>query len=224
MIYESVLTIHFWLSAIMSAAGLAAILLKKGSRPHRWAGRIFIGVIPAGIVTGGVLTTMAENGLLQGWVASPSIYLALSGWATMRRWDGIGRPLTIAGAALAAFLIATGLYFTAQELAKPSGAPGGIVSFVVILGLLLWFTALDVKVVLGGGLAGPKRVARHVWRMGLTLAIVSGSTAAAPNRDHPEEVGLLLAAPALLALGLTIFWLIRTLYFGRRRLLGRAPA
>ena len=222
MDHGTILTIHFWLSATMSAAGLGAILLKKGSTAHRWAGRIFVGVMAVSIVTGLALATMAENGWVQGWVASPSIYLALSGWATMRRWEGAGRPMTLACTAFGLFLIASGAWFALQELAKPSGGPGGGAFFIVALALLAWFLILDLKVILGGGLAGPRRTARHIWRMGLTLAIVTGSTAAAPSRQHPQELALLIAAPAILALVLTVFWMVRTLFFGKPRRL--APA
>ncbi len=216
MTHTAVLIFHFWLSALMSVAGLAAILLKKGSRPHRLAGNIFFGVVPVSIVTGTVLTVMSPEKLLQAWVAAPGIYLALTGWATARRWQGVGRPFTLLGAALGAFLVVTGIPFALQEAAKPVGAPGGWVFIAVIAALLLWFTLLDVRVLLKGGATGHRRTARHVWRMGLSTIIVTASTLTAATLHYPKLMSPVLYIPAYLAIGLTLFWLIRTRFFSKR--------
>lgn len=211
MAHDIVLTVHFWLSALMSLAGFAAILLRKGSGPHRLAGNLFFGFVPVSIVTGAVLIAMNPDKLLQGWVAAPSVYLAVTGWAAARCWDGLGRPFTLIGAALGALVAAAGVPFVIQDLAKPSGGPGGVVFLAVIAALMLAFTLLDVRTILKRGLVGPQRTARHLWRMGLALIIISASTLTAATTYYPKLMSLQLYIPSFLAIALTLFWLTRTL-------------
>jgi len=70
----------------------------------------------------------------------------------------------------------------------------------------------DTRLVLQGGIAGPARVARHLWRMLTALFLSFGSgfgNGLARLLPGPFHIPPLFLAPMLLPLGLLIFWMIR---------------
>jgi len=78
--------------------------------------------------------------------------------------------------------------------------------------------------VLGGGLSGARRIARHLWRMclGLTLALGSFFTNALPRLlPPPMHITPIVFVPQLLLLCFLFFWLIRVRFTGWRQ--SRAP-
>ena len=70
--------------------------------------------------------------------------------------------------------------------------------------------ACDLGMIRRGGLAGPARTARHLWRMSLALFVAWGSFAGQP-RAQPEALrgSPWLFLPALGVLALLAFWMIR---------------
>jgi hypothetical protein len=69
----------------------------------------------------------------------------------------------------------------------------------------------DLRMIRAGGIAGPARIARHLWRMTLALAIANGSFFLGQPRFVPEifkATGLNFALP-LGVVALLIFWLVR---------------
>jgi hypothetical protein len=74
----------------------------------------------------------------------------------------------------------------------------------------------DARLVLGGGLSGAQRIARHLWRMclGLTLAAGSFFTNALPRLLPPPVMHItpIFFVPQLLVLGFLVFWIIRVLF------------
>jgi hypothetical protein len=76
----------------------------------------------------------------------------------------------------------------------------------------------DAKLVLAGGIAGARRIGRHLWRMclGLTFAAGSAFTNGLP-RLLPKTVHvplIFLFIPQLSSLVLLIFWMIRVRFTG----------
>jgi hypothetical protein len=73
---------------------------------------------------------------------------------------------------------------------------------------------------LGGGVRGAKRIARHLWRMCFAWFIASSSIFLARPHLFPavmRKTGALYLL-SVLPLILMIFWLIRVLFWGRRNL------
>lgn len=76
---------------------------------------------------------------------------------------------------------------------------------------------LDGTVIRRGGLAGSQRIARHVWRMGFALFTAAASFFLGQPQVFPaavRETPFLLAAPVLIIVVLTVFWLIRVSFTG----------
>jgi uncharacterized membrane protein len=208
----TVLALHIGAGCVAIGSGAVALAARKGGRAHRMAGNAFFAAMLATFVVGAPTAPfIGQQSNLFGGVFGT--YLVISGWATARGregqvgWLAVGAMLIPAVAAPA--LLAVG-WMGAQNR---DGALWGIpyqVAFVVAAAAA--FTgALDLSVLMRGGLSGAQRVARHLWRMCLTLFFA----AAALIINQPQDVPLpLRGSPLLVALvyaplGLMVFWLLR---------------
>ena len=83
--------------------------------------------------------------------------------------------------------------------------------YFVFGGLSVFFAALDLKVILQGGLSGAPRIARHLWRMCWAFFIAAGSFFLGQQKVMPVWMhgAWYLYVLGLAPLGFMIFWLIR---------------
>src|SRR5205085_1513824 len=104
-------------------------------------------------------------------------YLILTAWLTVRRGEGatgvaekIAPPVALvlcAPFALLSFQLATGMApFLRSEIPLEGAVRIAIYVFTTVLAIAVLG---DARVVLGGGIAGAPRIARHLWRMCLGL-------------------------------------------------------
>lgn len=207
---STLLWLHIGGGTLGMAAGSVAMLTKKGARPHRIAGTAFfagmLGMTGVGATVSPFLTDGQWVNTVAGWF---TLYLVVSAWMTVKRRPGqTGRfekalllvPLGVAATAAGLFLATMGT--------KQSGAysPAYVMGMVSVLA-----AACDVRMLAKGGLAGWPRMARHLWRMSLALAIALGSFFLGQQKFLPEAVRgqVWLAAPMLATLALMTFWLMR---------------
>ena len=103
------------------------------------------------------------------------------------------------------------------------GQPGfeTIYAFAVIAALA---AVSDLRMIAGGGLLGPPRTARHLWRMCAALFIAAGSLFFGRQRDFPPALQgtVWLMIHPFAVLGALFFWLVKVRWPARRRKL--APA
>jgi hypothetical protein len=86
------------------------------------------------------------------------------------------------------------------------------IAIYVFAGILAIAVLGDAKVVFGGGIAGAPRIARHLWRMCLGLALAFGSAFTngfARLLPGPYHVPLAFFLPQFAPLLLLAFWMIR---------------
>lgn len=215
----AVLLIHIAAGTLATATGFVALFSRKGAGPHRRAGVIYVAaMILLAVSTGALGAIIAKPGNI--FAGAFTFYLVLTSWLAVRRpprtfgWTerlsaliplGMG-VLTIAGAV--------------TVLTLPGGPPADLppgqrppvalaIGFVALLAV-----ALDVRVMLKGGLAGAARIARHLWRMCAAMFIATGSFGAQiPVMLRRVDVApppvLVDFAPALLVLLLLAFWMAR---------------
>ncbi|WP_293900555.1 hypothetical protein [Phenylobacterium sp.] len=71
--------------------------------------------------------------------------------------------------------------------------------------------ACDLRMIRRGGLAGPPRIARHVWRMSAALFVATGSFFLGQQKFLPEAIcdGVVPMLPVLAVLALLAFWMVR---------------
>ena len=225
MPYSPILLVHIAGGTVGLLAGTAAIIFRKGSARHALAGRIFV---VAMLIMGSLAAYLAivrhQPGNFGGGVFT--FYLILTAWLTARRRDGetarFDWLLLVIPLALGTLTWVNGIAIVRSGVDPPDGVPVGMSFFMGSIMLLA--AAGDVRMLIGGGIAGAKRIARHLWRMCFGLFIAAGSFFMGPsNRPFRllSTVGLGQHLPmALFSTGvylvltiapliLLVYWLVR---------------
>ena len=225
---ESPWLLHFGAATILYAhiaggtfgilSGTAALVFRKGSRPHRLAGNMFfVSMLVMASIGAAVApflrTPQGDPKLFDALMGLFTCYLVATGWMTVRRKPGtIGRFEQVACAA--ALLVAAGVI--ALGLKANAGATGLVAGnsaspFFVAGGIIALAGALDFKLILQGGATGTPRLSRHVWRIGLALWIAVASFFLGLQRVMPESIqgSTLLLIPPLAVLVVILFWLAK---------------
>jgi hypothetical protein len=155
-----------------------------------------------------------------------TFYLIGTGWLTARRRDGetsrFDWVLLLIPLALGILTWMNGLKVVRSGASSQDGVPVGMGFFIGSVMLLAG--AGDVRMLVGGGVQGATRIARHLWRMCFGLFIAAGSFfLGGSNRPLRllSSVGLgqhlpramfstnLYLVLTILPLVLLIFWLVR---------------
>jgi hypothetical protein len=195
-------------------SGAAAMAFRKGSPPHRVAGTVFALAM---------LTTAGSAIYLAGFVrpAMPAFvegllafYLAASAWATVLRPERMSGLADYAVLFIGLATVAAGLTIGLEAANGPKGLKDGIPAafFYGFAAIAALGAAFDVKVVAQGGIAGRKRITRHLWRMTTAFFLaVSNFFVGNGSKIFPAEIvqTKLLLAPLFITFALLIFWIIR---------------
>jgi uncharacterized membrane protein len=235
MLYSPLLPVHIAGGIVGMLTGTAALILAKGGRWHVLAGKVFVAsmlIMSSFAVYLAVLKHQPGN--IGGGILT--FYLILTAWLTARRRDGqtsaYDWALLLIPLALGALTWMGGLQKMRSPAPPEDGVPAGMNLFMGTVMLLAG--AGDLRMLLGGGVAGTKRVVRHLWRMCFGLFIAAGSFFLGPS-NRPLRLLSALGlgqhlSPALfgttlyiflsvLPLILLIFWVFRVWfsYTYRRR-------
>ena len=203
------------------AAGTAAMVARKGGRLHRLAGNVFFGAM---LVMGGVGAVVAP--MLQDFgsmfAGAITCYLVLTGWLAGRSAQVKGGPLEIAGVVVLGCGMIVVALLGGQALASPGQELGGVpwFAYFVMVSIAGLIAAADVRVILGPALTRPRRMTRHVWRMGLALFMALMSGLAQPKAGgllfHGPTVNLQWIPVAALVISIA-YWLVRVRRTGPRK-------
>lgn len=216
--------LHIGGGTVGLAAGTVAVFARKGGRLHRAAGKLFVVSMLVMAVFAFFLAVVLPD-QVNLFISAFVLYLVVTAWMTVWRAEGsigvaeklalIVAIILLAPFAILSFQLAVG----APPLFKSTVALEGPV-LVAIYGFttVLAIAAIsDAKVVIAGGISGPPRIARHLWRMCLGLMLATGSAFTnglprlLPGAHHVPPAFFL---PQLLPLGLLIFWMIRVRFTG----------
>jgi hypothetical protein len=208
----SLLVLHVGGGIVGIGSGAAALLLPKGGRWHRLAGRVFFVSM---LIMAGVGTAVSPFLPQLGNVVAGlfTIYLVSTAWMAVRRKaSGVGR-LEVAAFLLALVAAAAGVIFGLLAAASPTGRLDGDppLGYFVLAGFPALAAAVDLGVIRRGGLSGVQRITRHLWRMCTALFVASASLFLGQPRVFPASLrgSPIMFAPEILVLGLMIFWLVR---------------
>jgi len=193
-------------------SGGAALFVRKGQRLHRLAGDLFfVAMLTMSGVGALVAPFLSEGQAPNTMMGAFTFYLVSTGWAVVRREPHLTGRFEIGAAAFAAILAAGGVAYAWWNSQGPHPLPfpeGPVIdAFAVLVSLA---AVLDIRAIRAGGLTGPARVIRHLWRMTLALLIAAASFAGQPKvippflRDSP-----LVLLPAIVVLVSLIYWLVR---------------
>jgi hypothetical protein len=225
MPYSPTLFVHIAGGSVGLLSGTAAIIFRKGSRRHALAGRIFVvAMLTMAILAVYLAVLKKQPNNIGGGIFT--FYLIATAWLTARRRDRetswFDWILLLLPLALGISSWTNGLSIVRDRAEAPDGVPVGMIFFMGSVMLLA--AAGDLRMLLGGGIAGAQRIARHLWRMCFGLFIAAGSFFLGPSN---RPLRLLSAAgfgshlsPAIFSTGvylvltllplvLLVYWLIR---------------
>jgi len=232
MAISGIVLMHVGAGGIALLAGAAALVFRKGSPRHRAAGNVFFAamLLMAG-VGGFVAVTKPVTASVNGMLAALALYFAATAWMTVRRAERTVGPfdyVALAGAlAIGATAIGLALNAPIHEPGVAAGIPA-IVYYIFAAPALLG-AALDLNMILRGGVSGAARIGRHLWRMCLALYIAASSFFIGQERLFPEAVrdtGVQYL-PVVALIVLTIFWTVRvrfTKWYAKTQAPGAAGA
>src|SRR5258708_3663146 len=225
MAYSPILIVHILGGSLGLLSGTAAMTFRKGSPRHVLAGRVFVAsMLIMGVFAVYLAITRHQPSNIGGGFLT--VYLIGTARLTARRRDGetsrFDWVVLLIPLAIGIFLWLHGIKVLRSRASSQGGVPAGMMFFMGSVCLLA--AAGDVRMLLRGGLAGSKRIARHLWLMCFGLLIASGSFFLGPS-NRPlrllSSVGVgrylspALFSPTLyliltlLPLILLIFWLVR---------------
>src|SRR6202522_3450501 len=225
MPYSPALLVHIAGGTVGLLSGTAAMIVRKGSAGHVVAGRIFVvAMLTMGSLAAYLAIVRHQPSNFGGGVFT--FYLILTAWLTARRQDGQTARydwlLLLMPLALGTLTWLNGISIVRSGVDSPDGVPVGMSFFMGSVMLLA--AAGDVRMLVGGGVVGPKRIARHLWRMCFGLFIAAGSFFMGPS-NRPlrllSSVGLgqhlspvlfsttVCLILTLLPLILLVYWLLR---------------
>ncbi len=218
---DALLVLHIGGGTAGMISGAAALLARKGSRLHGIAGTVFFGSMLTMATVGATVSPFLPVPEMANVVAGVlTFYLVATSWVTIRRRDGGIGHFERAGFAVALGVCAAGAVFVALAMNSPSGTIGKTPpqAFYVFLIVGAIAAASDLKVILRGGISGPARIARHLWRMCVALTIASGSFFLGQQKFLPAALhgSPLLLLPVFAPLLFMAFWLVRIRFTGRR--------
>jgi hypothetical protein len=210
-----ILALHIGSGTMGMLSGYAAMFFRKGSRRHGLSGDVFVVSMLVLSATGIWLATLkSEPGNILG--GALTFYLVATGWMSANRgnsgtglfdWVALMGISSIAGVQLT---------FGVQAALSPTGLKYDYPAWpYFFLGSVALLAALgDVRMLERGSIVGPKRVARHLWRMCFAWFIASASIFTARQERFPavlRETGV-LALLSYLPLLLMVFWFVRVRY------------
>ncbi len=206
------LVFHISVGTLGLVSGAAAMSFRKGSRQHRMTGNVFV-VSMLGLAASGAYLGFSKHQVLNGMMGVLTLYLVATAWWTARRRDGVTGIVDL-GALIVPLAVGAGLAtYGLQALNSQTGSMGGFPAqaYFVFGSLALLFAAGDVRMLMRGGVSGPRRIARHLWRMCFALFISTGSLFLGQQQVFPaswRNTNLLLFL-GVLPLLLMIFWRVR---------------
>ena len=225
MPYSPILLVHICAGISGLLSGTAAMCFRKGSNRHVLAGKIFVvSMLTMGIGAVYLAIVKHQPNNIGGGILT--VYLIGTAWLTASRregetshfdWFALLIPSTIG---ILSWM--NGLRMLRTGATSQDGVPVGMTFFMGSVCLLA--AAGDVRMLVGGGVLGTKRIARHLWRMCFGLFIAAGSFFLGPS-NRPlrllSAVGLgrhlspvlfstnLYLILSVLPLLLLSFWLVR---------------
>jgi len=207
-------TLHVFSAAVGLLAGLMAMVFRKGSGLHGAAGTIFflsmLSAAGAGAILAGFLHPNSAN--LMG--STLTLYLVSTAWVAAKRREGKPGIFDLTALLFALSIGTAGATWGFQAASSQSGSKDGYASaFYFVFGsIALLFAASDVRMLVRGGVFGAKRIARHLWRMCLTLLFALLSFYPGQGSrffTKSFRATNLPYVPHVLILGAMLFWLVR---------------
>jgi uncharacterized membrane protein len=207
-----VLVLHVLSAIIGLMSGFVAMALRKGSGFHAAAGTVFFVSMLSASATGAGISLVLRPNTGNAMVSLLTFYLVSTAWVAARRRHGKPGVFDLGALLLVIAIGVAGAMWGVQAVGSKTGLKDGYppLFFLVFALITLLFASSDVRMMVHGGVFGSRRIARHLVRMCLAmlLAILSSQGRVAPQWLRETNF---IHVPAVLIVGLMIFWLYRVL-------------
>lgn len=210
---RALLAAHILAGGVGLVVGYTALFARKGGTVHRRSGRVFVYAMLAMTLLGAILAPGTGVWVVINVAAAlTAAYLVVTSLVTVRR--PAGWPAWLDRALLGVALVVALAMLSLGGVAVAGGGQWrGIPAFPFFLfGVITALAAAgDARVLRAGPLAGPPRLARHLWRMSMALYIAAMSFFIGQADEFPAWLRIypLLAVPVLAVLVTMGYWLWR---------------
>jgi uncharacterized membrane protein len=213
--------VHVFGAVIGLLAGALSMILRKGTDWHRVAGQIFT-VSMVAMTTSAVYVALFERPNIVNVIAGTlTFYLVITGWMAGRRREMKVSPFDAGALIFGVIATVTAMSSGVAAANAPKGTLDGFPApgFFIFGTVALLFTIGDVRLLVRGGIAGTKRLARHLWRVGVAYLITLLSFFPGQARLFPPEwrKSILPYLPVILFVIAMIYWIVRVRRLNRRR-------
>ena len=206
-------------------SGTVALFARKGGRLHRKAGTVFFASMLVMAAFATWLAVVRPGQIVNLFIGAFAAYLIATAWLTVRR-QGNATALAdkiafgvilclLAPFAFISFDVAVGVPLPFKS-AVPMEGPV-LIALYVFTSVIAIAAVSDAKVMFAGGISGAPRIARHLWRMCLGLAMAAGSafTNGLPRLlPGPMHVTTIDFLPQFIPILLLVYWMIRVRFTG----------
>ena len=219
------LLIHICGATIALISGFLATFVRKGSGWHAVAGNVFSGSMLAMATSAVYLSIFVKPIMINVIAGMLTIYLVSTGWWTAKRRAARTGTFDVVALLFVVMISSAGWMFGLQAAQSPTGMKDKMpaAGYFIFGTVALLFALLDVGMIVRGGVAGPRRLARHLWRMGLALLLATASLFPGQLKLFPMwRKTALPYVPHVLLIGSLLFWTARLLR--RKRAVVQTPA
>src|SRR5688572_3209783 len=185
----ALLIAHIASGVVVLGSGAGAMAFRKGGRLHRMSGDAFV-ISMIGLGGFGAIIAAIDPERITALIGLFVIYLSVSAWSTARNRAGpptrLDRVTLAAGAVIAFGMLAFGLQAAASPAGTLDSLPAPVAFAFASVAAIAVFT--DVRVFRIGGVAGPPRLRRHIWRMSTAFFIASASFFLGQQDEFPAAI------------------------------------
>ena len=203
-----ILPAHILAGVLALGFGYVALYATKGATLHRKAGLFFVFAMVTMSLSGALMEALTKSLTSVNVVAGLlTFYFVTTGLLTVRRHQAHS---WIDVAAVVFAVTASVLAFAAGFDLMRRGRPETVPSFIFgVVGLLAAIG--DIRVIRARGIQGPRRIARHLWRMCFAMWVAAGLFFWGPPGRVPEVIRIppLLAVAVLTPVAVMLYWLWR---------------
>jgi uncharacterized membrane protein len=205
----TILPLHILAGVLALVFGYVALYAAKGGTLHRKSGMLFVYAMVTMSLSGALMDALRTWRISVNVVAGLlTFYFVTTALLTVRRRHQ--EFLWIDRAAVLFVLAVSVLAFTSGFELMRRGRPEAAPSFIFgIVGMLA--AAGDIRMMRALGIQGPRRIARHLWRMCFAMWVAAASFFWGPPRRVPEMIRIpaLQAVAVLLPIAVMLYWLWR---------------
>ncbi len=194
--------VHILAGGLAIVFGFIALFAAKGGVLHRRIGMYFVYAMVVLALGGAVMALKPEGSPTNVVAGLATFYFVTTALMTVRRNHQVGPIDTFA--AIAAFAIC--IMGIRAGMSGRGESPSFVFAFVIFLAAVG-----DVRMIRAGGIRGPKRLTRHLWRMCVAMVVASGSFFLGPPGRVPDIINIkpLLPVPVIVPLLVMAFWMWR---------------